>query len=108
MTCLKLIGSYNIALIYIEEPHSIYAVKNSGDLTIATDLVKGHNYICSDSEILRDEFNLTNFEIVKENEIVRILPEGVEHFHILKNDSTMDKVKLKEGISHYFIQEMLE
>lgn len=28
--------------------------------------------------------------------------------NIGKNDSTMDKVKLKEGISHYFIQEMLE
>ena len=32
----------------------------------------------------------------------------MEHFNIKKNDSTMAKVVLKEGISHFFIQEMLE
>ena len=39
ITCLKLIGSYNIALIYNEDPDAIYAIRNSGELTIAKDLV---------------------------------------------------------------------
>jgi glucosamine--fructose-6-phosphate aminotransferase (isomerizing) len=45
---------------------------------------------------------------LKENELARITSSGVEIFNFTKNDSTMEKVKLKEGISHYFIQEMLE
>lgn len=57
-TCLKLIGSYNIALIYNADPDAIYAIRNSGELSIAKDLVKGHSYICSDSDVLLDEFSL--------------------------------------------------
>ena len=37
-TCMNLIGSYNIVLIYIKDPNSIYMVKNSGDLAIAHDV----------------------------------------------------------------------
>jgi glucosamine 6-phosphate synthetase-like amidotransferase/phosphosugar isomerase protein len=33
-TCLKLIGSYNIALIYNQDPGAIYALRNSGDISI--------------------------------------------------------------------------
>lgn len=47
-TCLKLIGSYNFALIYNADPKSLYAVRNSGQLSLARDLVKGHSYLCSD------------------------------------------------------------
>lgn len=57
--CLKLIGSYNIALIYIGDPLALYAIKNSGELSVARDLLKGHSYLCSDQNVLRDEFNLT-------------------------------------------------
>jgi glucosamine--fructose-6-phosphate aminotransferase (isomerizing) len=60
-TCLKLIGSYNIALIYIADPDAIYAIRNSGELSIAKDLVKGHSFLCSDVDVLRDEFNLSSF-----------------------------------------------
>ncbi len=47
-TCLKLIGSYNFALIYNADPKAIYAVRNSGQLSIARDLAKGHSYLCSE------------------------------------------------------------
>ena len=60
-TCLKLIGSYNIALIYNADPDAIYAIRNSGELSIAKDLVKGHSFLCSDVDVLRDEFNLSSF-----------------------------------------------
>jgi len=40
---------------------------------------------------------------VQENEIVRVTADGVEHFAIGKTDKTMDQVKLKEGIPHFFI-----
>jgi|LauGreDrversion4_2_1035121.scaffolds.fasta_scaffold665589_1 glucosamine--fructose-6-phosphate aminotransferase (isomerizing) len=60
-TCLKLIGSYNIALIYNGDPNAIYAIRNSGELSIAKDLVKGHSFLCSDADVLKDEFNLSNF-----------------------------------------------
>jgi glucosamine--fructose-6-phosphate aminotransferase (isomerizing) len=60
-TCLKLIGSYNIALIYNADPDAIYAIRNSGELSIAKDLAKGHSFLCSDVDVLRDEFNLSSF-----------------------------------------------
>jgi glucosamine--fructose-6-phosphate aminotransferase (isomerizing) len=60
-TCLKLIGSYNIALIFNADPDAIYAIRNSGELSIAKDLVKGHSFLCSDVDVLRDEFNLSSF-----------------------------------------------
>ncbi len=47
-TCLKLIGSYNIALIYNKDPGAIYSIKNSGEISIGKDKVKGHSYMCSD------------------------------------------------------------
>jgi glucosamine--fructose-6-phosphate aminotransferase (isomerizing) len=47
-TCLKLIGSYNIALIYNQDPGAIYSIKNSGEISIGKDKVKGHSYMCSD------------------------------------------------------------
>lgn len=100
---MKLIGSYNIAILYREDPQAIYAVKNSGVLSIGRDLVNGHAYLCSDPDVLRDEFNIGSFEEVKENDLVRVSKEAVEHWQIVKNDATMEKVKLKEGISHYFI-----
>jgi glucosamine--fructose-6-phosphate aminotransferase (isomerizing) len=58
-TCLKLIGSYNIALIYNGDPEAIYAIRNSGELSIAKDLVQGHSFLCSDADVLKDEFNLS-------------------------------------------------
>lgn len=39
---------------------------------------------------------------------MRLTANEVERFNIQKSDATMDKVKLKPGISHFFIQELLE
>ena len=39
---------------------------------------------------------------------MRLTASSVERFNIQKSDSTMDKVKLKPGIEHFFIQELLE
>ena len=36
-TCLKLIGSYNVALIYNKDPLALYAVKNTGELVYSKD-----------------------------------------------------------------------
>jgi glucosamine--fructose-6-phosphate aminotransferase (isomerizing) len=72
--------------------------------------VSGNYYLSSDSNVLRDEFSLPEgeFQKLKENELARITSAGVEIFAIVKTEATMDKVQLKEGISHYFIQELLE
>jgi glutamine---fructose-6-phosphate transaminase (isomerizing) len=85
-TCLKLIGSYNIALIYIADPKAIYAVRNSGELSIAKDLVKGHSFLCSDSDVLKDEFSLdshgSEFTKLAENVIVRVSSSSIEQYPI--------------------------
>ena len=51
-TCLKLIGSYNFALIYKADPKAIYAIRNSGQLSIAIDIETGHSFLCSQSDVL--------------------------------------------------------
>lgn len=77
-------------------------------MSIGRDLTSHRTFLCSHKEVLTDEFNLEQLEQLEENDIVRITCDGVEHFQLVKNDSTTEKVKLREGISHYFIQEMLE
>jgi len=32
--CLKLVGSYNLAIIYLKDPSAVYAIKNTGELCI--------------------------------------------------------------------------
>jgi glucosamine 6-phosphate synthetase-like amidotransferase/phosphosugar isomerase protein len=32
--CKKLIGSYNLAIMNVEEPETMYLVKNSGEMAI--------------------------------------------------------------------------
>jgi glucosamine--fructose-6-phosphate aminotransferase (isomerizing) len=40
--------------------------------------------------------------------IIRLTKDSIEKFPVQKSDATIDKVKLKPGISHFFIQEFLE
>ena len=62
-TCLKLVGSYNIALIYDKDPKAIYAVINSGEMAIARDKANGNLYLCSDPNVLSDEFAIAKEEV---------------------------------------------
>lgn len=101
--CLKIVGTYNIALIYIEDPKAVYAIKNAGEFVVALDALKGHGFVCSDKDVLTDEFNLKDLRFLKENELVRISATEVQTFDFSKTDATMQKVKLKEGVSHFFI-----
>ena len=32
--CLKLVGSYNLAIIYLKDSSAVYAIKNTGELCI--------------------------------------------------------------------------
>jgi hypothetical protein len=51
-------------------------------MSIGKDLTKGHSYVCSDSDVLTDEFNLSSFQTIKENVIVRVSAEGIEDFPV--------------------------
>jgi glucosamine 6-phosphate synthetase-like amidotransferase/phosphosugar isomerase protein len=102
-TCLKLIGSYNFALIYNADPKAIYAIRNSGELSIAMDLEAGLSFLCSEVDVLKDEFSLKELSRVEENVLIRLTSNSVEKFPVQKSDATMDKIKLKPGIPHFFI-----
>ena len=104
---MKLVGSYVIALIYTEDPNSIYMVKNSGDLAIAHDFLNERYLVSSDPEMLRDEFGFPELYMVQDNEIVKLDKETYITNHIGKSEMKVE-IKLKPGIKTFFIQEWSE
>lgn len=65
-------GSYNIALIWVGDPESIYIVKNSGDMAIAENTLTNEFFISSDADVLMKDFDCSNLVYLNDNEIVRI------------------------------------
>jgi glucosamine 6-phosphate synthetase-like amidotransferase/phosphosugar isomerase protein len=72
-----LIGSYNLAILHLSEPNAIYLVKNSGDMAIGHNKDTNQYIISSDSEILKDEFGITDIIMLKDNEIVKVEPDNI-------------------------------
>ncbi|CDW73742.1 glucosamine--fructose-6-phosphate aminotransferase [Stylonychia lemnae] len=109
--CSLIIGSYNMAMICKEDPNSIYAFKNTGQMGIAISKDNQQCIISSDLNILNEEFKDCDIRILPDKQIVQIKRDeqgiNVSYFQFPKSING-PTIHLKPGIEHYFVQEMLE
>lgn len=106
-TCSKLIGSYNLAIIYLEEPDAVYLIKNSGSMALSKNKDTNSYVFSSEPEVLKEEFGLENLLMVKDNDIIKVKNNEITNTFIGSSEAKVH-VKLKPGIEHYFVQEMTE
>lgn len=91
-----------MAIIYLEQPNTVYLVKNSGSMALAKNHDTNQYYFSSEPDVLKEEFGLQELVMVKDNDIIKVEKDKISNVYIGSSEAKV-QIKLKPGIDHFFI-----
>lgn len=110
--CQKFRGSYAFAIIFDDEPNTIYAVRKDSPLVIG--IGQDENFVCSDISAILDYTK--KYILLKPEQYAKVTPDKVQiydsNLNIIEqkiNTANWDKTSYqKNGFDHFMLKEITE